>query len=318
MAYLGDIRENSIGLNGEIWEGDNRVEERYYYNGMYIDLCGLPAEEYCKTIFVTNGSSSSDKEESKRNNPITIELVSYVNEEGVEVYAYRAFAKQPVATDVTVTMEIQNEEGEKETVYITVPKNTSSSNVEPTRIPMKSARPPKVTTSDYSPKNDETFDYNTVLPEEKPMAYRLILPQNNIDNLTDEELIKLLEVVEKLPMKDEKTSEEFTVTFETISIDGLKELSMSDSQRVQKENSQDIIIVTDKKIKSIEQSGSGINEIEKWTKKENTITIGATVLTIWYKRVNDNSQTKICDSADPSFIIGGGKDDRKYIIYYEQ
>ena len=77
MAYLGDIRENSIGPNGQLWEGDNRVEERYYYNGMYIDLCGLPVEDYCKTIFVTNGSGASE-DVNKKTNSITVEVFSYI------------------------------------------------------------------------------------------------------------------------------------------------------------------------------------------------------------------------------------------------
>ena len=60
MSYLGDIRENSIGPNGELWEGDNRIEERHYWNGAFIDLCNLSAEDYAKTIFMTNGGGSSD------------------------------------------------------------------------------------------------------------------------------------------------------------------------------------------------------------------------------------------------------------------
>ena len=76
MTYLGDIRENRFGPNGELWEEDNRIEGRHYWNGAFIDLCGLSAEDYAKTIFVTSGSGSSDTP-SKQNNPITIQETEY-------------------------------------------------------------------------------------------------------------------------------------------------------------------------------------------------------------------------------------------------
>jgi hypothetical protein len=319
MAYLGDIRENSIGPNGEIWESDNRVEERYYYNGMFIDLCGLSPEDYSKTIFVTNGSGSSDSDVTIKTNSIKVELVSFINEEGVSVYAYQAIAKQPVSSEITIQLVVENE-GEKEVVNIVIPKDTSVSNIGATKITTESGVLPIVITSDYNPKKDEKFEYNTVLPESKPaypMAYRITLPQHSIDNISDEELLNLIKASGKISMQDSTTSEEFMVEFDTISVEGLESMSMSEIQRIQIEKSQDIVFVTDKNIKSIEESGLGFNEIEKWTKRESTIKIDNVIFTVWYKRVDDNSQTKICDSNNSSFIIGGGKDDRKYIIYYE-
>ena len=50
MAYLGDIRENSISPEGIIWENDNRKDARHYWNGALVDLCDLPGEDYAKTI----------------------------------------------------------------------------------------------------------------------------------------------------------------------------------------------------------------------------------------------------------------------------
>lgn len=319
MAYLGDIRENSIGPNGEIWESDNRVEERYYYNGMFIDLCGLSPEDYSKTIFVTNGSGSSDSDVTIKTNSIKVELVSFINEEGVSVYAYQAIAKQPVSSEITIQLVVENE-GEREVVNIVIPKDTSVSNIGTTKITTESGVSPIVITSDYNPKKDEKFEYNTVLPESKPaypMAYRITLPQHDIDNISDEELSNLIKASGNISMKDSTTSEEFMVEFDTISVEGLESMSMSEIQRIQIEKSQDIVFVTDTNIKSIEEGGLGFNEIEKWMKRESTIKIDNVIFTVWYKRVDDNSQTKICDSNNSSFVIGGGKDDRKYIIYYE-
>ena len=64
MAYLGDPRENSVDLNKHaLWENDNRVENRYLWNGSVLDLCDLSPEEYMKNPVVEAIKESSSKSE---------------------------------------------------------------------------------------------------------------------------------------------------------------------------------------------------------------------------------------------------------------
>jgi hypothetical protein len=119
MAYLGDIRENSISPEGIIWENDNRKDARYYWNGAFVDLCDLPGEDYAKTIFVTSGSGSNEPSTpSKTKNVITVQLLTYVNENNEEVWAYNAMAKQPVASDMLVELKVRDANGNEEKVEL--------------------------------------------------------------------------------------------------------------------------------------------------------------------------------------------------------
>lgn len=53
MAYMKDPRENTIDLDvPAIWEADNRVEERWIWNGMIVDYCDMSPEEYMKNPIV--------------------------------------------------------------------------------------------------------------------------------------------------------------------------------------------------------------------------------------------------------------------------
>lgn len=318
MAYLGDIRENSISPEGIIWEADNRKDARYYWNGAFIDLCDLPGEDYAKTIFVTSGSSSEPSTPSKVSNPITVQQVSYTNENGEQVYAYKAVSKQPVTSEIKVEMTVQDEFGGEETVVITVPAGSSSSEVVPTRIPMMMSRPPQVVTSDYNPKEDDKFEYETILPEEKPaepMAYSITLLSGIIDTISNEELTQKLIESGRIQMKDNKTSQNFLVKFEAIAVDGLSSMNAKEMTKVLIDNAQDIIIVTDTDIKSIEQADvAGINEITLWVKKDSTLTIEGRTYYVWYKR--DEGQTSQSKVYDPITNQTAGAEDREYIIYY--
>lgn len=317
MAYLGDIRENSISPEGIIWENDNRKDARYYWNGAFIDLCDLPGEDYAKTIFVTSGSGGSSTP-SKVTNPITVQVVESVNENGEKVYAYKAVSKQPVTSDVVVEMTVQDEFGVEETITMTVTAGSSSSPVQPTRVPMM-MRPPKVVTSDYNPKEDDKFEYDAILPEPEPvlpMAYSMTMLSGNIDVISDDELIEKLLENGELAMKDMTTSEKFMVEFTPIAVEGMSNMNAVQMSQALIDNAQDIIIVTDKSIKGIEQADvAGINEIPLWTKREKGVTIDGTAFDVWYKR--DEGQTSQSKIYDPVTNETAGADGREYIIYYE-
>lgn len=314
MAYLGDIRENSISPEGIIWENDNRKDARYYWNGAFIDLCDLPGEDYSKTVFVTNVSSS----ETKATNPITVQYIKYINENNEEVYAYKAVAKQPVTSDVVVDLIVRDELGAEQTIKMTITNGTTTSETLPTNTSILMA-PPKIVTSDYNPKSDDKFNYDAVLPKETPilpMAYSIEMIAGNIDTISDDDLISMLKERGEIQMKNEVTSEKFLIDFTPIAVEGLSSMSAIEMTEALIANSQDIIIVTDKKIKSIEQSAAGgINEISLWTERPNKLNIDGVEFTVWYKRdVGQTSQSKVYDPVTNQIV---GAEAKEYIIYYE-
>ncbi len=317
MAYLGDIRENSISPEGIIWENDNRKDARYYWNGAFIDLCDLPGEDYAKTIFVTSGSGNSDTPvtPSKVQNPIIVQEVKYTDENGEEYYAYKIVSRQPVTSDVTVEMTIQNENGEEEVIIMTLLNGSSTSEPQPTKIMMKSPRP-KVVNSDHNPKEDDKFEYDTVLPEEPiilPMAYSITMLSGKIDTISDNELIEKLKANGTIKIKDSISSEEFLVEFTPIAVEGYSNMTVPERKAALKANVQDIIIVTDKPIKNI--MVAGIPELETWTKRQGNVVIDNVMFDVWYKR--DEGQTAQSRVYDPVTEEISRDNSVKYIIYYE-
>ena len=316
MAYLGDIRENSISPEGIIWENDNRKDARYYWNGAFIDLCDLPGEDYAKTIFVTSGSGSNEPSTpSKVQNPITVQESTYTDENGNTYYVYKAVSKQPVTSNVTIEMIIQDEFGYEEEVVLTISSGSSASEPHRTGMMMMS-RPPKVVTSDYNPKEDDKFEYDTVLPEEPiilPMAYSITMLSGKVDTISDEELIEKLKANGTIKIKDTTSSEEFLVEFTPIAVEGYSNMTVPERKAALKANVQDIIIVTDKPIKNI--MVAGIPELETWTKRQGNVVIDNVMFDVWYKR--DEGQTAQSRVYDP--VTGEISRDNsvKYIIYYE-
>lgn len=247
-----------------------------------------------------------------------MQQVSYIDENGEEVYAYRAFSKQPVTSNVVVEMTIQDENGNTETIVMTVTAGSASSEVTPSRIPMKSARPPQIMTSDYNPKEDDKFEYETVLPEEKPvlpMAYSITLSSGDIDTISDDELVAKLLASGEIVMKDNTVSMSFMAELTPIAVEGMSKMNAKELTEALILNAQDIVIVTDKDIKGIEQADvAGINEISLWIKKDSTLLVEGKPFYIWYKR--DEGQTSQSKIYDPETNQTVGADNREYIIYY--
>lgn len=111
--YLGDPRENAIcPASGTIWEEDNRVEERWFWNGSSRDLCNMNPEDYGKTVFYT--SDAPEKQPSEGKNNMTLE----VNDEGFGSVSFT----NPPASDIY--MVIEDEDGSVDVVVI--PKDSES------------------------------------------------------------------------------------------------------------------------------------------------------------------------------------------------
>ena len=324
MSYLGDIRENSFGPNGELWEGDNRIEERHYWNGAFIDLCNLSAEDYAKTIFVTSGSGSSDAPTTKPINTITIHMSQDMNNGGMLVYTYKASSNRPVVSDYEIKITVQDMSVDTETitedVTLTILNGESLSEIVLTNIIAGEGMPePKITNSNYKMEDDD-FKYTVIFPErtpDKPMAYSITLKKGEIDTISDSELEQKLLANGNISMKNENTSEVFEVDFSknSIPVDGFSNMSIPEMDKVLIENSQDIILVTDKPIKTIAEANTNFPETEFWVKREKTITIDGVMYTVWFKR--DEGQTAQSSVYDPITNEKVSAASAKYIIYYE-
>jgi hypothetical protein len=81
-------------------------DEKFYYNGTYIDLCGLSPEEYMKTHFCCGGESNNNPSTpSKVQNKITVHVTL---DEDNEVIYYQAFASFPVTSNIKVSVSSLN------------------------------------------------------------------------------------------------------------------------------------------------------------------------------------------------------------------
>ena len=313
MAYLGDIRENSIGPNGQLWEGDNRIEERYYWNGAYIDLCDLPGEDYAKTIFVTNGSGSSDNPTIKVKQ-LTLEIV-----DGDIVITFAG------ATTSDMYVGVMYNNGKEHTLKIE--KNTMGGSglhfgimetvevINEFGIGLTEAD----ALNDKKTFQDEEFKYqiNYNEPIVYPVAYQLVLEKGQIDDLTNEEILSHIEKIEKLPMSGEKESEVFTADIKPMPVEGLGSMNATELTDILLEKSQDLIIITDKEIKDIVAASTNDSVIDGWFKKENDLLINKVPYHIWIKRAKSTELSAIYDPSDPEMVIEVEKDSITYIIYYK-
>lgn len=83
--------------------GCNR-EKKYYFNGTYIDLCGLPIEEYMKPQCCC-GNGNNGGEAMKPLNEI---LVKSFKDENENIY-YQAFSKFAVTSNIKISVYSMND-----------------------------------------------------------------------------------------------------------------------------------------------------------------------------------------------------------------
>lgn len=89
-SILGDFNSDGCGLKND---------EKYYFNGTYIDLCGLPIEEYMKGCCCGGINSDTDNEQpSKTINEIIVKSFKTEND---EIY-YQAFSKFAVTSNIKI------------------------------------------------------------------------------------------------------------------------------------------------------------------------------------------------------------------------
>ena len=154
--YMKDPRANMVSENNIFldWCGDN---VRYYYNGSYIDLCGMSPEEYMKRWCCCNGGDNGGSTESKKN-AIVLKQETTVTETGQPAIMLTATSSKPTASDVTVSVtyeyiDINTNEVKTGKTNIMIPCGETKGEVvlEKVSITVTSATP--------SPKSDEFFEY---------------------------------------------------------------------------------------------------------------------------------------------------------------
>lgn len=312
MSYLGDIRENSIGPNGEIWEADNRIETRHYWNGAYIDLCDLPAEDYAKTIFVTNGSGSDGDVPVLTVKTMTLEI-----EGGDVVITYSG------ALTSNMYVAISYNEGQTFSKMLTIGTVGSSGvNMGLSDVTSIEGYGIGVTETDaYNEKKtfqDDEYKYQIIYekPMTMPVAYQLSLMKGEIDILSDEELIAHMEKVEELGMKDETETEAFVAVIEPQAVEGLAEMSATEMTAALIAASQDIIIITDKEVVDIIAVSTNDSVIESWNKRTDDLVIDGVTYHIWYKRAQNTELSAVYDPTVPGAVIDVPKDSITFIIKY--
>lgn len=110
MAYLGDPREGRIGPNGELWEMDNRVEKRYYWNGAYLDLCNMDPKDATNRVVnvrVVDGDISV-----KATNKITLSSETVSG----NIYQLKAISEKPVDSDIVIVCDYTATDSDGKTI----------------------------------------------------------------------------------------------------------------------------------------------------------------------------------------------------------
>lgn len=138
-------------------------ENNYYYNGVYIDLDGLPLEEYMKSCCSCCGGGSSD-ESVKPKNKIT--LTSRFDEKTQQVY-YQAKSQLPVSSNLIIT--VTSTTNKNTVLEIFVGETLSKEEIGDTLDYLK---------VDLNVFEDE--DYNYIVTETKPVEVNYIVYTNTV------------------------------------------------------------------------------------------------------------------------------------------
>lgn len=161
MGYYSDKKFSTYtdNINLIIDGCGNSYEDKYYVNGMYIDLCGLPIEEYMSNPCCCGGGSNNDEDNDKTKKLNNITITTYKDEQGVIFYMARA--NYTVTSDLKVTVLTTD----NETLILEIPIGKTES------MPVESKNMSfiDVALNNYE---DETYKYK-VIAESELMEYNI-------------------------------------------------------------------------------------------------------------------------------------------------
>ena len=238
--YLGDPREQQICPDEHtIWEENNRVEKRYQWGAMVLDLCDLSPEEYATTIFHVSGNTGGGGDEKTSN-----DIVVNFSEDNISItMAY------PPTSDLYVV--IKDSDGGKQVVKINKNEEShteaiSGINAEKISDLLIGFSEESATTNTCS---DDTYKYivkkgsTPVPPQESKCKYGYF---KHIEPITEETIL-------------EKTSDvsvfnkicEFEYDIEAVSIPGFNDVSDDEYNEIMRQQELDLYIFTTEKVNEI-------------------------------------------------------------------
>lgn len=177
--YMNDPRETMVSKNGIFldWCGD---DTRYYYNGSYVDLCGMSPEEYMKRW----DCCDDDSDDTLKKNPIVLTQIPTINENtGMEAVEIVATALKPVASNITVNMTVEYMDestntiiSEETAIIILIGQKTGKIMLSRPSVIITSAKP--------KPKSDRKYYYVTEgnISESIGCLFHGVYPTNGPDS----------------------------------------------------------------------------------------------------------------------------------------
>lgn len=153
-------------------------DEKYYYNGIYIDLCGLPVNDYINsTLLKCNNSGENDTPTNKKKNT----LIFTYNDDGYLIAYFQFIPK----IDLTVKCTCENNE-------IVFNFNSGSNNKINSNYKLQNLYNIVINNVNIMPSEDETYTYGTfnIVNKQKEdivNVYNLnaLLNFNDIDNASN-------------------------------------------------------------------------------------------------------------------------------------
>ena len=257
--YLGDPRENAIcPASGTIWEEDNRVEERWFWNGSSRDLCNMNPDDYGTTIFYTDDAPSKKPTDGKNN--MTLEVL----DNGLGSVSYM----NPPASDIF--MMIKDEEGNIE--FFIIPKDTPSpfefefNKVNPSKIKDVFIGPDEEhATSDRF--SDEKYLYTISY---KPKPGEKVLYAAIAHDISETMTSTLVDRYAKEAMVMGSCAV-FMYKIAPVPVPGLDDMDEEDARKIYAANQIDLFILTTKPVTNVFLN-IGENQTDSWDLNCETVT----------------------------------------------
>lgn len=281
--YLGDPREQQICPDEHtIWEENNRVEKRYQWGAMVLDLCDLDPKEYAQTIFYTKDAPT--------------ELIKNVITTTFDATTVKfSYAYSP-ASDLYVVMT--DSDGGRQVVVI--PAGDAS----PYTAELSGVEAAKITTvfigltEDSAKSNsceDDTYAYSiTKRPISSDYTMYVYMKHTIVEtNFTEEEVVAA--GVKDADVNDKTATFEYNIA--PVAITGFNSMSDAEYNQVLKREQLDLLIFTTSPIKDIFLNESD-DQTSSWSRNYTTLKING----VQYKvsRFVDPELVNIYDPIDES------------------
>lgn len=253
-----DPREEQISLeNHTIWEADNRVEQRWQWGAMVLDLCDMDPEEYATTIFYTK-----DAPTTKTRNVLTVTVG-----QSSALISYQYTPASPI------TMVIKDIDGEED--VFTIPTGEPSpfvhnlENVNPQKVSkiFIGESYEKATTNKYS---DDTYEYVAVKKSSESNIAKFCVIKHTIveDGLTEEELVGA--GIQDMTVVDKEGRGKFNVP--AVSVPGLNDASYEDYMEALLREQCDLVVLTNTKFSRAYEED--VDVTANWSKNYTTMSFG--------------------------------------------